>query len=380
MIAPDQALRAIQGVDPARIANDLPDVLLSKRTLPIATDSDTMPEDFYIALLQTQHPELRDAVIVGCRKLLRLLEEYIDDPARVPDTNIERAFEHVSAIIDITAPEELAHRTKDLFRTVVEARGISDVILNAITRAAMAYVQTGEDIAVWERCLQRDDLAAYAFTALLRVRPDSAVEKRKHLQRIEGHLVDLWIRQLASNLDIDAASLTEDAVEAYDDQEMPERVMARLISARPDLLKPLRANLQSRDWSKSWAAFLVEKRRPVPFTTRRRRSRNVVSASSAQLCFFDQWRPWQSDETLIRSASDWLNDVASGKVRPDAIRLLDIKGTKSQTPGISLHLLRAPGAVDIHQKFDAWLAASWTQAHVRRKSGMIVPLSPSTIQ
>lgn len=233
--------------------------LLGEDTIPVGGGYLEEPsEDLVIQLLGSDdlQRETYAAVIAGCCDVYGELLRWLAVPVpRDASFGGEEIAIRLCRVVDVAAPEALRPQADAFLELALGTADLSAPVLPAAVRASMAYGCTASHVPMWERLLQRPEVAAYAFSALLQIDP--------HAKRIEEGLVTLWRKQLCEGWNVDTAFLMRQAARARQSESTIGRVLRRLdneLSKLPEpeqLRRTLHQQLQRREWSQTWGEELA---------------------------------------------------------------------------------------------------------------------------
>ena len=208
MISPASAASLAATLPPERLRSSVPLAILDGRILQPDARGDSQPEDLAAAILSGTPGVARDAILAGCRDvcaelLLALAQSNPAPSALIPghELPISEVIAHFGALINRTAPPELAPHTKSLLQLVLRPE-IDRTLRGPLVRAALAYAHSESEVPFWEPLVASELIPVWAFKALVQINP-------RH-PRIVSSLASLWIRWLQGKLQLNVSPLTRD--------------------------------------------------------------------------------------------------------------------------------------------------------------------------
>lgn len=256
MITTQHARQALHGFEPDALRDLVGEVLLGKRFLPLsARGFDEMPEDVFVAILSAPEAPERPAILDGLIRFLAQVAAALFDSTRPLADELRPALDHLAALISLANPPDLKSRFLPLVELAIKDTRLDPKLRASLVRPAVSYASPGDEPHLWETCITQPDLAAYGFSALLRIDPASA--------RIPQHLKQLWVGKLEGRLPIFVADLTRRAIKARGSDAWVKPMFKAIAENHPDLIPQLREELTRHPWSAPWAQGLPH---PEPAT------------------------------------------------------------------------------------------------------------------
>ncbi len=205
MITADEAYNWVCDLDADQIRALTASRILGEDTTPVGDGYLEEPsEDLVIQLLRKPDlpAEIRSAVVSGCRAVYARVLASLAAP-HASDTTWDPAEVAIRLcrVVDVAAPEELVGHANAMLNLVLSVPNLESRIVTASVRASMAFGRTPDHIPLWERVLQRKEVAAYAFNALLEIDPEA--------DRIEEALETLREKRVHEGWNIDTEFLTQ---------------------------------------------------------------------------------------------------------------------------------------------------------------------------
>ena len=262
MITPKQAEKRIAGLSTDQVRGLTVRRILGKDTAPIGSRHlDEPSEDVVIQLLRKDdlQEEARRAVIAGCELVYSRLLAWLAAPDHSGGgEDLAEAASRLCRVVDVAEPNELRGHADAMLNLALSATVLPSGVLAAAVRAGMAFGCTPEHVPVWEQVLEREEVAAYAFSALLAIDPQA--------DRVANALAHLWQKQLCSKWNVDTEFLARKAARLSGSDEVIMHALFALdrdLAAQPvgkDLKAKLLKNLAGRSWSQGWIAYLPQEK------------------------------------------------------------------------------------------------------------------------
>ncbi len=207
MITPEQAEKRIADLSADQVRELTVCRILGEDTTPVGSPHlDEPSEDLVIQLLRDEDlaEETRPAVIAGCEAVYSKLLAWLASPANSdgPD-NLTETATRLCRVIDVAEPKELRGHADAVLNLALNATSLPSGVLAAAVRAGMAFGCTPEHVPAWEQVLKREEVAAYAFNALLAIDPRA--------DRVSDALAFLWQKQLCEKWNVDTEFLARKA-------------------------------------------------------------------------------------------------------------------------------------------------------------------------
>lgn len=264
MISQEQAVSRIRGKTAEEIRRLTRARLLGRDVAPVGDGYlDEPAEDLVIQLLGTQ--DIGESVLDGC---MEVYGELLSRLASLGQTPLEQEWAAIAVrlcrVVDVVSPQELESHADSLLTLALANRSMESNVVRAAVRASMAY-ELGEDhVRRWKSVLERREVAAYGFNALLKINP--------HAERIVESLKVLWRRQVLDEWPVDTAFLMRRAAREQRSTDVIARVLSSLRTedhATPEGDKcwpKVKAEVERRAWSRKWLDFPVGSKdvRPSP--------------------------------------------------------------------------------------------------------------------
>lgn len=244
MISEHIARDAVSGIPPSQLPAIVVDVLDGTRPpLTGGGHGDDPAEDVFIQLLRSPDTgsETRLAVLAGCRQIFQRLAGHVD-ASELPEADRELLI-RFCRLLDMAKPSELRGQAKALLTLAVESSA-EPAVLAPTVRGALAYAATETDVPLWESVIQRREVAAYAFNALLQIDPAHA--------RLESHLGTLWEKQFRDGWPVKAEFLALRLEEKSGADEAVVRVLSELKSSASDVWPQIASALEKSESGKLW--------------------------------------------------------------------------------------------------------------------------------
>lgn len=210
----------LEGLKPEECRILFQDRLEGRRTVPLVrASSDESPEELLVYVLRhdTISPSIREAALAACRDLGKKLHGILID-GRFNDDNFADDFERWANVMDRVAPPELKALANGILQVAIETPDAPLNVLDCSVRAAMRFRLDEKDVQLWIQLLGREDLCAYGFTALLKIKPDH--------ERISTTLFNLWKKVIRENWATNIDLLT---VRAIRPEGSKSQVMRKLV-------------------------------------------------------------------------------------------------------------------------------------------------------
>jgi len=173
----------------------------------------------------------------------------------LPQEEVKRDFtdqvERWANVLDRVAPTELKPLATGLLQTALKSENISSPVLDAIVRAAIRFRLEESDAELWIQLLQREDLCAYGFNALLKIDPQNP--------RIVRSLLELWESRESKDWKVNAPLLTAKTIRAQGSNSKVKRglqqleeiksklhrsILSELLSSKIEILRALAAEIE----------------------------------------------------------------------------------------------------------------------------------------
>ena len=258
----EQAIQRIVDLDADQVCQLVVRRITGDDTVPLGSRfSDEAGEDLVIWLLREQDlpKEIRLAVISGCELVYSRILAWLAAPKHANGGNdLEDVATRLCRVVDVAGPGELRNHADAMLNLACTARDLPSRVLPAAVRACMSFGSTPDHVPLWEQLLQRREVAAYAFNALLAINPRA--------NRITNALAMLWRKQLCDKWNIDTAFLARRAARLRGSQKVIHdalRVVVQDLSTLPDyeqLRQAILADLDRRSWSQHWIQHLHPER------------------------------------------------------------------------------------------------------------------------
>lgn len=224
MISPASAARLASTLDPNRLRASVSLALLDGRILQPDSRGDAQPEDLAVAIISGPPGTARDAVLAGCRDvcaelLLALAKSEPTPDAPIPghELALRDALAHFGALVNRSAPQELAQHAKSLLQLVLQSE-VDRTLRGPIVRAALAYAHSESEAPFWEPLVAGDLIPVWAFKALMQINP-------RH-SRVVRALGSLWIRSLRGDLKLNLPLVARDVARQQSD---PAKFLTQLL-------------------------------------------------------------------------------------------------------------------------------------------------------
>ena len=177
MITRQQAYERISGLAEAEVRQLCRRRILGEDTAPVGGGYfDEPPEDLVIQLLRNGDlpAEIRQAAIGGCRDVYSAALAWLatgDQPQLHRD--LIEAATRLCRVVDVAEPMELRAHADGMLSLALDLPELPSSVLPAAVRASMAFGRTPDHVALWKRVLERSEVAAYAFNALVEIDPNA---------------------------------------------------------------------------------------------------------------------------------------------------------------------------------------------------------------
>ena len=258
MITPEQAEKRIADLSTDQVCELTVRRILGEDTAPVGSRHvDEPSEDVVIQLLRKDDlpEESRRAVIAGCELVYSKLLASLAAPDHSDGgDNLAEAATRLCRVVDVAEPNELRGHADAMLNLALSATAPPSGVLAAVVRAGMAFGCTPEHVPVWEQVLKREEVAAYAFNALLAIDPRA--------DRVANALAYLWQKQLCKKWNIDTAFLARKAARLSGSEAVIRDALtaaSRELAALPhgqDSQTELLDSLARRSWSQGWKRYL----------------------------------------------------------------------------------------------------------------------------
>lgn len=207
MITPEQAENRIADLSDVQVREFSARRILGEDTAPVGSRHlDEPSEDVVIQLLRNNGlpEETRQAVIAGCELVYSRLLASLAAPDHTDGwDNLAETATRLCRVVDVAEPNELRGHADAMLNLALSATALPVGVLAAAVRAGMAFGCTPERVPVWEQVLERREVAAYAFSALLAIDPRA--------DRVSNALAYLRQKQLCEKWNVDTAFLARKA-------------------------------------------------------------------------------------------------------------------------------------------------------------------------
>ena len=262
MITPEQAKRRLCDLSTDQVRDLTVLRIRGEDTAPVGDQRiDEPSEDLVIQLLRNDvlPKETRRAVISGCELVYSKLLAWLAAPdhSNGGETIAETAT-RLCRVVDVAEPNELRGHADAMLNLALSAADLPSGVLPATVRAGMAHGCTPDHIPVWEQVLKREEVAAYAFNALLAIDPLA--------DRIARSLAYLWQKELCEKWNVDTEFLARKAARLSASESVILHALFALdreLAAQPygeDVKARLRVSLARRSWSQGWESYLPQKK------------------------------------------------------------------------------------------------------------------------
>ena len=258
MISPEQAENRIADLSEVQVREFTVRRILGKDTAPVGSRHiDEPSEDVVIQLLRKDDlpEETRRAVIAGCELVYSRLLASLAAPDHTDGRdNLAETATRLCRVVDVAEPNELRGHAHAMLNLALSATALPSGVLAAAVRAGMAFGCTPQHVPVWEQVLEREEVAAYAFNALLAIDPRA--------DRVVNALAYLWQKQLGEKWNVDTAFLARKAARLSGSEAIIHRALYTLhceLVALPhgqDFQTELLDSLARRSWSQGWKEYL----------------------------------------------------------------------------------------------------------------------------
>ena len=260
MITPEQAEKRIADLSVDQVRELTARRILGEDTAPVGSRHlDEPSEDVVIQLLRNDGlpEETRRAVIAGCETVYSKLLAWLAAPDHSDGgDNLAEAATRLCRVVDVAEPNELRGHADAMLNLALSVTVLPSGVLAAVVRAGMAFGCTPGHVPVWEQVLEREEVAAYAFNALLEIDPRA--------DRVPQALTFLWQKQLCKKWNVDTAFLARKAARSSGSEGVIRRALFGLyreFAALPhgqDFQTELLDSLARRSWSQGWKDYVPE--------------------------------------------------------------------------------------------------------------------------
>ncbi len=216
MITPKQAEERIADLSTDQVWDLTVRRIRAEDTAPVGNRHvDEPSEDLVIQLLRNDDlaEETRLAVISGCELVYSELLAWLAAPVHTDGgERIAETATRLCRVVDIAEPAELRGHADAMLNLALNVQDLPTGVLSATVRAGMAYGCTADHIPMWQQALERPEVAAYAFNALVAIDPhadrvDAALDMLQEKQAHGGWNVntDLLSRRVNRARQVDTA-------------------------------------------------------------------------------------------------------------------------------------------------------------------------------
>lgn len=246
MISKEQALEYIDGLSTERLRDMTVRRLLGEETTCVGSSYFSEgSEELIFRLLQVDDGRLestkRAAIIDGCRDVYLQLYNAISTEytERTNRPHWDEVALRLGSVFDIATPEEFR---ADAHSWLALVSGLPDVNPEMLEAAVWALTGYRDHVPTWVELLDKRDVSAYAFNALVDIDPN--------MPEIERSLKKLWPRQVEEDWPVDTAFLMRRAVREQGHKGLIERVLSSL--RKKECWPKVRKELERWEWSRGW--------------------------------------------------------------------------------------------------------------------------------